>query len=104
MKKVVFCQELSIRNPYDCLSYCSLLKRLQDADLWPRPKAQDIRISVRLLASTIKEFDVPYLGGHKNRFGIAEMRECVSSAVSNIESLLLDSHRQSLRALNEVLR
>ena len=74
---------------------------MENADLWPRPNAQDVHMSVTQLVSVINGFDNLALQKHDQCLGMQEMRKSTNDILAGIESPLLDSHRQALKARNQ---
>jgi hypothetical protein len=91
------------RNKEHCeiLCYGSLLKGLQNTGIWPRPKAQDVHISVNQLSSALNGCKIYTLNNHTDCFCTSKIRKYVGSVISSLESPLLDSHRQQLRARSQ---
>ncbi|KAN0096848.1 hypothetical protein V8E51_015653 [Hyaloscypha variabilis] len=101
MNKAKSCKKSNSRESCDAMSYGCILKSVENADLWPRLKAQDVRTSVSKLASTINGFQNLYLSGHDNCLGIFDMKTSVAGILSGIGSPLLESHHQILKARNQ---
>jgi hypothetical protein len=96
-----FCKMGSYADGCDAVSYGSLLEALQKADLWPRPKCEDIRISLNQIALAVNELEIYSFNGHVKCFGTDEMKKCVIGVMLSIESPVLDSHRQHFQIQNE---
>ncbi|KAE9371889.1 hypothetical protein N431DRAFT_492163 [Stipitochalara longipes BDJ] len=101
MRKIATCKERLHKDTCDAISYGCILKGVENADLWPRLKAQDVHVSVSQLASTIKSFKILCLQNHSECLGINDMKSSATRILSGIESPLLESHRQLLKARNQ---
>jgi hypothetical protein len=101
MNKAKSCKKSNSRESCDAMSYGYILKSVENADLWPRRKAQDIRTSVSKLAFTIIGFQNLFISGHDFCLGIPDMKTSAAGILSGIGSPLLESHRQILKVRNQ---
>ncbi|KAE8444104.1 hypothetical protein EG329_000886 [Mollisiaceae sp. DMI_Dod_QoI] len=90
----------------DAINFGFLVKGLQQEGLWPRPSTDDIRMSIHDLAKTLyriakfTSLNRPPLSkgesparDHKNCFPPSHLSSAVMDVLSNVSTLVLDSHK-----------
>lgn len=83
--------------------YGSLLRGLQEFDLWPRKPADTIKISVHELASQLQSLGIYVyptndFSAHFNRNLVFGFRDQIASTLSSIPNPVLASHRPTTHA------
>lgn len=97
----VCCQQY-FRKECDAMVYGSLLKSLQELDLWPRKSADNIKMSVDLLASRIESLGIYVypmndFSDHFNCNLVPRFRDRIPSLLASIPNPVLASHRRHMR-------
>jgi len=92
-KHSTFCKATYDKRHCDRISYGSLMKDLQNADIWPRPKAGQILESISQVAQIIQpSCHYYYDNRHEDCFGYDEMQSSIHDIVSSMGRPMLDSY------------
>lgn len=93
------CSQAFFRKECDAIVYGSLLRGLQELDLWPRKPADTIKISVNELASQLQSlYNYVYpRSGHDSCNLAFRLRDQIASTLSSVPNPVLASHRRHMR-------
>ncbi|MCJ1368297.1 hypothetical protein MMC16_007439 [Acarospora aff. strigata] len=101
--KETICRENS--KECDALVYGSLLRGLQEADLWPRKSSKTVHISVQELASKLNSLNIFIYPQDRRRHSSsshyncnwAERKDLVANTLSSIPDPVLESHSRHMQ-------
>lgn len=96
------CVQVYFSRECDAMVYGSLLRGLQEFDLWPRKSADTIKISVDALALQLQSLGIfvypaDDFSDHFSCNLVNSLRDRVASTLSSIPNPVLTSHRRHMQ-------